>query len=61
METRWCELHVIERYSRPDLGHLNPDVSLDDPKDFTKPDTFKRVFTLRSTSARRSSTVDNVV
>ncbi len=40
------ELHVVERYSRPDLGHLNLDVSLDDPKDFTKPYEFKRVFTL---------------
>ena len=40
------ELHVVERYSRPDLGHLNLDVSLDDPKDFTKPYSFKRVFTL---------------
>jgi hypothetical protein len=40
------ELHVVERYSRPDLGHLNLDVTLDDPKDFTKPYEFKRVFTL---------------
>ena len=40
------ELHVVERYSRPDLGHLNLDYTLEDPKDFTKPYTFKRVFTL---------------
>jgi hypothetical protein len=40
------ELHVIERYSRPDLGHLNLDLTLEDSKAFTKPYTFKRVFTL---------------
>jgi hypothetical protein len=40
------EMHVVERYSRPDLGHLNLDYTLEDPKDFTKPYTFKRVFTL---------------
>ncbi|MBV8843798.1 MAG: hypothetical protein JO307_13395 [Bryobacterales bacterium] len=40
------ELHVIERYSRPDLGHLNVEITLDDPKTFTKPHTFKRAFTL---------------
>jgi hypothetical protein len=40
------ELHVIERYSRPDLGHLNVQVTLEDPKAFTKPYTFTRGFTL---------------
>jgi hypothetical protein len=40
------ELHVIERYSRPDLGHLNVDIALEDPKTFTKPHNFKRTFTL---------------
>jgi len=40
------ELHVIERYSRPDLGHLSVDITLDDPKTFTKPHNFKRAFTL---------------
>jgi len=30
-------LHVIERYRRPDLGHLNIDVTLEDPGTFTKP------------------------
>ena len=39
-------LHVIERYSRPDLGHLEVDITLDDPKAFTKPHHFKRVFSL---------------
>jgi hypothetical protein len=39
-------LHVVERISRPDLGHLQFDITLDDPKAFTKPHTFQRVFTL---------------
>ena len=40
------ELHVIERISRPDLGHLNFDITLDDPKAFIKPHNYKRVHTL---------------
>jgi hypothetical protein len=40
------ELYVVERYSRPDLGHLEVDITLDDPKAFTKPHNFKRTFTL---------------
>lgn len=40
------QLHVIERYTRPDLGHLNVEITLDDPKAFTQPHTFKRSFTL---------------
>lgn len=39
-------LHVVERISRPDLGHLQFDITLEDPKAFTKPHTFQRVFTL---------------
>jgi len=39
-------LHVIERISRPDLGHLQFDITLEDAKAFTKPHTFQRVFTL---------------
>ncbi len=39
-------LHVIERYRRPDLGHLEVEITLDDPKAFTAPHTFKRTFTL---------------
>jgi hypothetical protein len=30
-------LHVIERISRPDLGHLEIEHTIDDPKTFTKP------------------------
>jgi len=31
------KLHVIERFTRPDLGHLNYDVTIDDPGAYTKP------------------------
>lgn len=30
-------LHVIERYRRPDLGHLEIQFTIDDPKAYTKP------------------------
>ena len=40
------ELHVIERYRRPDFGHLDVEITLEDPKAFTKPHTFKRGFIL---------------
>jgi len=30
-------LHMIERYRRPDLGHLQVDLRLEDPGTFTKP------------------------
>jgi hypothetical protein len=40
------EMHLIERYRRPDLGHLKVDLTIDDPKAFTKPYTFTRTFTL---------------
>jgi len=40
------ELHVIERYRRPDAGHLEIQYTLEDPKAFTKPYTFTRVFNL---------------
>ncbi len=31
------KLHVIERYRRPDLAHLNVDVTIDDPGTLTRP------------------------
>jgi hypothetical protein len=40
------ELKVIERYTRPDLGHLEVEITMEDPKAFTKPHTFKRGFIL---------------
>jgi len=30
------QLHVVERLRRPDLGHLEIEVTLEDPKAFTK-------------------------
>jgi hypothetical protein len=43
------QLHVIERYQRPDLGHLNVDITLEDPGAFTKPHSFKRTHVLSAT------------
>jgi hypothetical protein len=37
---------VIERYQRPDLWHLSVDITMDDPKAFTKPHTFNRAYIL---------------
>ena len=39
-------MHVVERYTRPDLGHLNVQLTIDDPKAMTQPYTFNRSFTL---------------
>jgi hypothetical protein len=39
-------MKLTERYTRPDLGHLNVQVTVDDEKALTKPFTFNRVFTL---------------
>jgi hypothetical protein len=37
------KLHLIERYRRPDLGHLEVEVTVEDPGVLVKPWTFKRV------------------
>jgi hypothetical protein len=37
------KLHVIERYHRPDLGHLEIEITVDDPGVLAKPWTQKRV------------------
>lgn len=39
-------LHVVERFRRPDLSHLDVGYTLEDPQAFTKPYSFTRVFTL---------------
>ena len=41
-------LHVIERFTRTDATHIGYEVTIDDPKTFTKPWTNKRTFTLRT-------------
>jgi hypothetical protein len=38
-------MHVVERWSRPDADHLAHQVTVEDPKFYTKPWTFQRVFT----------------
>lgn len=40
------DMHLTERYRRPDLGHLAVDLTIEDPKALTKPYTFTRTFTL---------------
>src|SRR5665213_1118694 len=40
-------LHVIERFTRTDSLHIAYEVTVDDPKIFTKPWTNKRIFTIR--------------
>jgi hypothetical protein len=37
------KLHVVERYTRPDLGHLESEVTVEDPGVLAKPYTIKRV------------------
>jgi len=36
-------LHVIERYSRPDLGHLETEITVEDPGILARPWTIKRI------------------
>ena len=42
------QMHVIERWSRPDLGHINWELTVDDPRTYTKPWKNTRVFVLRT-------------
>jgi hypothetical protein len=37
------KLHIVERYRRPDLGHLETEVTVDDPGVLIEPWTMKRV------------------
>jgi hypothetical protein len=39
-------LHVIERYRRRDFGHVDIEVTIDDPKAYTKPITYTQKTTL---------------
>lgn len=36
------KLHIVERYHRPDLGHLDIEITVDDPGVLAKPFTVKR-------------------
>ena len=40
-------LHVTERYTRPNMGIVNIDVTIDDPKAYSKPWSFKVTWNLR--------------
>jgi hypothetical protein len=40
------KMHLTERYTRPDLGHMNVQITIEDEKALTKPYTFNRTFTL---------------
>jgi hypothetical protein len=40
------ELRVVERYTRPDFGHMVVEITLEDAGAFTGPHTFTRTFTL---------------
>lgn len=42
------QLHVTERFTRTDAGHLAYQMTIDDPKTYTKPLTSNRTFTLRT-------------
>jgi hypothetical protein len=42
------QLHLTQRFSRPDAGHVSYEVTVDDPKTFTKPWTNTRTFILRT-------------
>ena len=41
------KLHVTEKYRRPDLGHVEVEITIDDPGALTAPHTFTRTFLLR--------------
>jgi hypothetical protein len=44
---------VIERYRRPDVGHLEGEITVEDPAILAKPWTFKRVAELAPTEEIR--------
>ncbi|MDP8990677.1 MAG: hypothetical protein M3N41_11435, partial [Acidobacteriota bacterium] len=39
-------LRVVERYHRPDFGHMDVEMTFDDPKMYTKPFTIKVIYEL---------------
>jgi hypothetical protein len=41
------QLTMVEKFTRIDLGHMGYEVTITDPKTYTKPLTMKRTFTLR--------------
>lgn len=53
------KLHVTERYRRPDLGHLEQTVTVEDPGVLAKPWTMKRVADLANESIREFICAEN--
>lgn len=49
------QLHVIERYSRPDLGHLKWEITIEDPVMYTRPWRVTRITPLLGTENERDS------
>jgi hypothetical protein len=47
------KLHIIERYRRPDRGHLEQEITVEDPGVLAKPWTFKRIAELGPTETIR--------
>ncbi len=43
-------LRIVERYHRRDFGHLDTEVTLDDPQMYTKPFTIKFTYNLLADS-----------
>src|SRR6266508_275142 len=41
------QLHLVQRFSRPDLGHISYEITVEDPKTFTKTFTNSLTFTLK--------------
>ncbi|HXI30087.1 MAG TPA: hypothetical protein VNG89_16730 [Vicinamibacterales bacterium] len=41
------QLHVVQRFSRPDLGHIAYQITVEDPKTYSQPIVNTRTFTLR--------------
>ena len=42
------QLHLVQRFARPDLGHITHEMIIEDPKTFTKPWRVTRTLTLRT-------------
>jgi hypothetical protein len=53
------KLHIVERYTRPDLGHLQAEITVEDPAVLAKPWTFKRVAELAPTESIREFLCEN--
>ena len=47
--------HIVERFRRPDLGHLELEITIDDPTVFTKPWCMKKITQLAPVDAGRFS------